>query len=355
MNFEDYKAEDFLQDQSFLNFCLAKNEQDVGYWNSWIKAHPHKEPDVQQAVELYYVLNGQISAEQYREDENYFLAALESYKKEVAVPQIPSPYSRTLRWMYGMAAAAAIAGLLFYSGWFGRKEASTIASYKESSSPGERRSFQLSDGSVVMLNSGSTLEVAENFNREVRELTLNGEAYFEVAHNTAKPFIVHTANMEVKVLGTVFNVRAFEEEENSETALLEGSVEVTLLKENNRKVLLSPNEKIIVSATGPAGNVVDPKKHVVEKISGSKSMESVAEISWTKNRLVFNDENFISIAHKLERWFNVKIEFETEALKTYRFTATFDKKTIGEVLEALKLSRPFNYTLEKDNIYIITK
>src|SRR5690606_40088 len=82
----------------------------------------------------------------------------------------------------------------------------------EKSSVGERKSFQLPDGSKVMLNSASTIQVSKNFNETTRELTLSGEAFFDVASNPEKPFIIHTASMDVKVLGTIFNVKAYDEE-----------------------------------------------------------------------------------------------------------------------------------------------
>src|SRR5690606_22571909 len=98
----------------------------------------------------------------------------------------------------------------------------------EVSKPGERKSIQLPDGTKVMLNAGSTIHIAADFNATSRQLTLVGEAFFDVVHNAEKPFIIHTGAMDIKVLGTVFNVRAYPGDKTSETSLLKGSVEVTL-------------------------------------------------------------------------------------------------------------------------------
>ena len=349
MNFDKYKPEEFLQEQSFLNYCLARNEEDTRFWESWRHANPQKEEDVQQAVELYFLLNGSVTKQQYKEDEQLFQAELQQYKEELNIEPAISG-RRNYWWWYGAAAAAAvIVAILLISPRYS-VNTGKIPGFTERSKPGERRPVQLPDGSSVVLNSGSTLAVADNYNATSRELTLTGEAFFTVNHNVQKPFIVHTRHMDIKVLGTVFNIKAYDEEEHSETSLLEGSVEVTLLHEDGRKLILAPNEKIVYSIARDS-NMRSRGGYTALPLKRSAAKE-VDEVSWTKNRINFADQSFGEISTTLERWFAVKIVFDDPSVRQYRFTATFENKTIDEVLDALKLSRQFSYQMKNDTIYI---
>ncbi|MCH5718063.1 FecR family protein [Niabella hibiscisoli] len=113
---------------------------------------------------------------------------------------------------------------------------------------GSKSSLVLPDGTKVQLNSDTRLSYNQSFGKQLREVTLEGEAFFEVAKDANHPFIVHTKTMNIKVLGTVFNVRAYDNEKNTQTTLLEGSVEVTLNKRNERNlVVLKPHEKIVAN------------------------------------------------------------------------------------------------------------
>ncbi|HTG55228.1 MAG TPA: FecR family protein, partial [Niabella sp.] len=113
---------------------------------------------------------------------------------------------------------------------------------------GSKSNLVLPDGTRVLLNSDTRLSYNQSFGKQAREVMLEGEAYFEVVKDAQHPFIVHTNAMDIKVLGTVFNVRAYNNEKNTQTTLLEGSVEVILNKRNERNlVVLKPREKIVVN------------------------------------------------------------------------------------------------------------
>jgi hypothetical protein len=113
---------------------------------------------------------------------------------------------------------------------------------------GNKSKINLPDGSQVWLNAGSRLDYNnENFNRDSREVELTGEAFFDIAHNAAKPFIVRSGNMRIRVLGTSFNVKAYPGEDNMETSLIRGSVEITINDKPGNVFVLKPNEKLVVS------------------------------------------------------------------------------------------------------------
>jgi ferric-dicitrate binding protein FerR (iron transport regulator) len=371
MKYTDFEMEDFILDKSFQNYCLEKTPEDVAFWQNWITEHPEKSETIRQAREIYIALNGNHTAAQFVADRNAFAMIAEKHLS-MAIPDTAGSYLqpakstlvRRLVW-YSSIAAAVIIITFFVSNigtWSKAEKDQLTYNVTEKSREGERRSFRLPDGSKVMLNAGSTMQIDENFNTKTRELSLEGEAFFDVAHDASRPFIIHTHKMDIKVLGTIFNVRAYPGDKTTETSLIKGSVEITLREKATRKVLLRPNEKIVLpNLTDPANtkNAATTGNNEQDfKITGltyNKNDYVVTEVSWTQNRLAFSNCSFETIAKDLERWYNVSIRFTNEEVKQYRFTATFDQKNIEQVLTALQLSRYFKYTITGGNNIIISK
>lgn len=218
---------------------------------------------------------------------------------------------------------------------------------------GERKIFQLPDGSVVTLNGGSKITIGEGYGILTRDIFLEGEAFFDVRHNKEVPFIVHTAAMDVKAVGTAFDVKAYPGEKITETSLINGMVEVTFKEEQNRKLLLQPNQKVqwTLPATGPDRAVDEKSKTDSNKWQAAGGIQNITktdegdikETAWKENKLVFTDETFTDIAVLLERWYGVKIVFADDAIRNYRFTGIFEKEELGSVLSILKESRNFKY------------
>ncbi|HEX6846694.1 MAG TPA: FecR family protein, partial [Chitinophagaceae bacterium] len=126
---------------------------------------------------------------------------------------------------------------------------------------GNRSKVVLPDGSHVWLNAGSSLDYNISvFNKNSREVTLNGEAYFDVTKNPEKPFIIHTKKMDIKVIGTAFNIRSYNDEKTAEASLIKGTLEVTLKDRNGQKVLLNPNEKISIAMQEGNADLSKPVK-----------------------------------------------------------------------------------------------
>jgi transmembrane sensor len=209
---------------------------------------------------------------------------------------------------------------------------------------GERRNLQLPDGTIVSMNAGSEIKLNDNYGKATREIFLEGEAFFEVQHNKAVPFIVHTTTMDVKALGTAFNVRSYKGETKTEALLVRGLIEVTLKKDNNRKLLLRPDEKLLWTEKETNKPAIQP----VKKLDNGQ----VKELAWVENNLAFDDESFEEIATQLNRWYNIDIQFGSDSVKQYHFTATFKKEKIERVLEILKASKKFNYTINGQTILI---
>jgi len=230
---------------------------------------------------------------------------------------------------------------------------------------GNRTKVVLPDGSQVWLNAGSNLDYNNSvFNKDLREVTLNGEAYFDVTKNATKPFIIHTKKMDVKVIGTAFNIRSYNDEKTAEASLIRGSIEVTLKDRNDQKIVLNPNEKIRIATQEAQKDLSSPVKTTAPKNTSQTQQFEVnelkpnpvhniiPEIAWTQNKLVFEDETLENIALMMERWFGKKVVLANASLKNLHYYGNFENETMEEVLSYLKLSKPFNFKIEHDSVVI---
>jgi len=196
---------------------------------------------------------------------------------------------------------------------------------------GSRTKMELSDGTVVNLNYGSKLEYPLTFTGSTREVTLTGEGFFDVAHNPDKPFIVKTKSLNVKALGTIFNVTAYPEQDKVKTTLVEG------------KVVLEKTENNVV--TEAIGAMV-PGQHVeyntkTEEIHSEKG-DIDRFIGWKDGKLIFYKANISEVAHRLNHMFNVDIEIDSE-VKDYSYSVTFVDEPLFQILDLMTLATPIEY------------
>ncbi len=217
---------------------------------------------------------------------------------------------------------------------------------------GSKSKVQLPDGSIVWLNAGSRLVYDKSFGIEKRVVEMSGEGFFDVTKDLSKPFIIKTKSFEIKVLGTVFNVKAYPEDETSEASLLEGQIEVSIKSRPNDKIILSPKEKLVVENTiTPTELNKSSKKQeplvVISKLKYSSIDSSVAEVQWKDNILVFDDERMEDVALKMGRWFDVEIEISEELLKQKRLTGKFENESIEQALEALSYTSTDDFTFKR--------
>lgn len=359
-------VEDLLKEASFINYCLRKNERDILYWESWIAANPGKKELIAEAVQAYRLLFSALAMNDLEEQLTRLTNKVEGHDNTPVIELKRA--GRLRRGSYPGFSSIAIVALAIltvglYLVWQGQRSSRTRPSgVQYVCQPGERKSFQFPDGTQVILNAGSELYLNNHYAQNTREVFLKGEAFFEVQHNAAVPFIVHTASMDVKALGTAFNVKSYNNENKTETVLIRGLVEVTLKKDNNRKLLLHPNEKLLWTENKTTTSTVLPpttgkaitEQAVIKPVKRSDNGE-VKEVAWVQNNLAFDDEPFEDIAYQLNRWYNVNIQFEANDVKQYHFTATFKKEKIEQVLDILRTSKRFNYRWEGDKRIVIYK
>lgn len=220
---------------------------------------------------------------------------------------------------------------------------------------GSKTSVELPDGSKVWLNAKSTLTYTTGFVDGKREVSLVGEAMFDIKHDSLHPFFVHTENFDVTDLGTVFNIRAYPEDKNSEAALISGSIEISLKKKSADKILLEPNQKMVLEKIedNSKGKGKDITSSVVPILADPQT-QIVPDTSWMVNKLIFKDETFEDLAMKLQRRYNVEIQFEELDYGNYKFTGRFEDETIDEALQELQIIAPFSYR-KNGNRIVITK
>lgn len=257
-------------------------------------------------------------------------------------------YKHTLRiWQY--VAAASVAILITFSGYLIKSnlvsvapDTVSIANVETECPNGIKSKIILSDGTIVNLNSGSSLSYPAVFKGDQRAVLLKGEAYFDVAKDKKHPFIVKTGILSIKVLGTHFNVKAYADDDKITTSLLEGSVSI---------------EKSISGSKQPEFLILSPNHQaILDKVSGMLKVQKVnASLfsSWKEGQYYFDGENLVEITQRLERGFNVNIKITSAKLKKEIFSGVFDKgENIQQILDMMKKHRSFDYKYRNNKIEI---
>ena len=258
--------------------------------------------------------------------------------------------------------AFSLSGLLFY--YIGKNRvANPELSFSELIVPlGSRAQFSLSDGTAVTLNAGSRLKYDTRFGIKDRVVQLEGEGYFKIAKDSKRPFIVKTSHLNVMALGTAFNVKAYTDDKTIETTLVEGSIKIEEITDKSRAkvMLLKPNQKLtffkedstmVDETTGPKRkpeNNAQPlqvQKSIALPRLVTENVNVETVISWKENRWIFEKQSLLQIAVELERKFDVQINFESERLKTFRFTGIIIAEPIEQVLEVMSITAPINFKL----------
>lgn len=233
---------------------------------------------------------------------------------------------------------------------------------------GAKTKITLPDSSTIWLNAGSSLKYSNEFGTKNREVHLSGEAFFDVFNNPSELFLVFTSELTIKSYGTAFNVKSYPEEGTIETTLIEGSIGVTRSSIGNKKkdeVLLEPNQRVVyyrksktmetTQAASEAEVVQAPSipETIEQKTTYliSKGIDTKEYISWKDGTIVISSEILSDLAVKLERKYNVNIHFESEAIKTLRFTGSLENETVEQVIHAIGISAQIDYEIEDRDIW----
>lgn len=337
-------AEDFLCDESFQRYCLGTDQSTTDSWEKWIGEHPEAAADIAEAKKIFAILNA--NQGNLQEQAAHLRDGMDRSSLLKEALEIPSPKNKT-RYISIAATLLVLLGLTLFWKYTTNKNAIPELAATIQSGEEPRKTLVLADGSVLTMRNNSTISLSEGFGTKNRVLTLSGEAFFDVKPDPAHPFIVHTKDVSIEVLGTVFNVSAYPENVYTETALFRGKVSVTSKTDPDRTTILTPNQKLVVYA----GKVRDTALKV-RSLAVDPQDHKAKEIAWVRNRLKIQDESLEQIAIRLQQWYGIRILITDEEVKKYSYSGTFESETVVKALEALQLSYPFSFQMEQNKIVI---
>jgi len=274
----------------------------------------------------------------YLEERKRWNAFLVNYDS-LRLPEV-NKRSKRIRWAGVLAVAASVAILFILSRTF----FTTLPPEDQWQSvwvpPGQRARIVLDDGTVIWLNSRSELSYPVSFTGGDRLVELNGEAYFDVKKDPDRLFVVKTGEYKVEVLGTEFNVFAYEDQDFFETSLLSGSLRVTSVSDEIAAVLLKPDERVTTRDGALVVSRIDHPDY----------------FRWKEGLLCFDDERFEDIIRKFAICFDIKIVIENPLLKEYRYTGKFRQSDgVDYALNVLQRKQSFEYVRDNELNQIVIR
>lgn len=336
---------DFLKDEFFVKMVNNPDEDTRHYWKSWLARHPERQEDYELAKHFVHSLKYKNSRKISESDYNKLFTQIIKFKKLEDENDSINILSKKRKLFAFMAWTAAIIIFLitfsFSVGYFtpDKKpiELSIHEELIEKIVPfGSKNTIKLSDGSVIRLNSGSKLIFPKQFASDNRTVELRGEAFFDVAKDANRPFRIKTGDVSTQVLGTSFNIRYYNFEENIEVALISGIIKINDSQGN--ETILKPMEMAVYSKE--------------EKIIKKKGFNVKLTTSWKDNIIVFEKASINQIMERLEHWYgvNIKIEFETPIIGLY--SGEFKNETLDVVLNGIGYASGFKYSIDNNFVTI---
>jgi ferric-dicitrate binding protein FerR (iron transport regulator) len=210
---------------------------------------------------------------------------------------------------------------------------------------GQKSQIILPDGTRIWINSDTKVKYPGNFEKKQRDIYLEGEAFFDVAKETGRPFVVHTSGINVKVLGTKFNVKAYPNENQIETSLFEGKINLTADDSKS-------SDRILKEVNPGEAFVYSKESHKL----ASKSFQKEEIDGWKNNRLIFKDDTFNNLVRKVERWYDVKILYDEKLFDDRRLTVElYEGERLERLLEIVGMTLSVNYQYDKGKIILTPK
>ncbi len=240
---------------------------------------------------------------------------------------------------------------------------------------GEKTKVVLADSSVIWVNSCTKLRYPVDLKQSKINFYLDGEAFFDLKKIPNRKITVHASSININVMGTAFNLKSYVNDNTIETTLVRGKIAIETSSDKGstcKPVLLLPNQSATYFKDHHLINVYEFKEKRVQKSKTIDELKNIADqdqsnliveesinpmsqIYWKEGKLIFEKETFESLAKKMERWYNVKINIESEKLRKARFSGTFDKESIDQAIKALSYPVPFSYLIIKDSVVIKNK
>lgn len=362
--YNNWEIEDFIDNESFNNYALNNDTHDVEKWNFILEQNPQIKPLTDKAKQILELLSRAQKPEPADIDSrlrHLMLRLSLSEQGEHRFMGVPvKQFRRALSYAAVIILFVAIGlNIKLYTA---NKNSDEGLLFTTIVGKGQKSEVILPDGTKVWLNSESELTYPVNFGKKNRIVSLVGEGYFNVAHDSKHQFLVNISDIKIKVYGTEFNVKCYKSEGVVEATLVKGSLSIQ--QQGGDEIFLKPSQKFICHKEG-AGSDNISKNGELEKLSNKSSnlkrpndihllthVDTYPITAWKEHKLVFEDEAFADLAVKIERWYDVRVVIESEKIKRYRYRGSFENETIEQAIQALTLATPFSYTLDKRVIYI---
>jgi transmembrane sensor len=341
MDYSNFDIADFAADKFFVSSVLSPDENSDRFWNQWSNDHPDKSKVIYEARLLVLLMNSRrLKVTDERKESMWNSIQTKAFDEQQIQPDASDDREVLSAMKFGKFAAAFL--LIVLVGYYALDPFSSGQTIVENGK-GEKSILYLPDGTKVWLNAQSSISYAESFEKSLtREVVLEGEAFFDVTEDKTKPFIVKTSQLQVKVLGTSFNVRSYESQNTIETTLVHGSVMIELNEKqssaSDQPILLKDNERAIYST--------------VSKQVSLQTVLAESETSWRVGKLSFVNKPFHEIKEELERWYGVEITLEDEASDNCRFSTTIENEPINKILELFKTTSGIAYEIDNKSIVI---
>jgi transmembrane sensor len=339
------KIEDLLTDQSFRRFVLNPQQGEYGSWEDWLSSDEKNLGLYQEArqliVDFYNPLSQQEFESQSIEFTRLINVAESEHKDIVSLYEQRNLRNRPIWFKYAAAAlfllVSAFAITLYRQNFLVPKADAVLSSniIEKATTTGQKMTMVFPDGTVVKLNSESSISFPEEFSNDLREVTLSGEAYFDVAHYEDWPFVVKSKGTVTLVLGTEFNITAYPDEEQTTIALVSGSINVST--QEGYSVRLEPMQEATFES-----------KQLDLKVS---DFDLSTVTSWKDNVIVFKKATFLEIQSTLERWYGVKFLYDHVPRFEGGYTGDFTDESLEAILKGIS-SNKFNFKIDGKKVFI---
>ncbi len=345
---EKNSSELLLMDLNFRDWVVNPKPETERYWKTWLKNNPEKKEEFLFSKELIQKIEfkqNRVSEERYEE---IFEKTLLGQKTKYFNSN--RPFVKKVNFLSMWRAAAMLVATAFISSLFfsrfnynADERITQTGTIVKNNDAGRKSQIYLPDGTIVWLNSKSSIEYDQHFSGDTRMVKLTGEAYFEVAKDQSKKFIVQTSSISVTAIGTQFNINAFNNLDSHQIALAEGKVMVQKIakrKKNVQKIYLDPGQSLSVFKS--SGQIIqssfDPKK----------------VLSWREGIIYFEDASFNEVVEVLQRWYGKRFIINNgEKAGVWQFSSEFNNETLENVMQTISYSKNFEYTIEGETVKII--
>lgn len=337
--------------------CTIREREEI---EDWASAHPENREKLQQFKRVWEiseqsrnVMRGLFNAEEQwdelqarleKEGDGHQVKKDSSYDSKFRSASIHSTTHKILR-VAAIFLIAGLVGFLSYQNWYQPEPKAEKPVLKEvRTANAQRANLTLGDGTKVMLNAGSVVKFPDKFEEDIREVFLEGEAYFDVLSNPEKPFVVHSRGSSVRVLGTSFSVRSYSEDKQVRVVVKEGRVLFEAADTpSTRKTYLTANELGRYQLTN-------------NSIETVKVGDMELYLSWREGYLKFREEPMQSVANALERRYGIEVTFKDSEIKQKTLTAFLKSRSIRNVLDVIAMSLNVEYQMSEDKVsFFITK